>query len=111
MPVCLMLCYICGYLLSAEVERQLPLCVLTAFCTGAAACRSFTGHYSLRKAIAAQIFLDTFPQLVGTRFGDLVFRFSDGLVLGLLNRRSGACDIAPPADTLVSPSPPATGCA
>ena len=71
------------------------------------------GHGTLqsKKATAAQIFLDTFPQLVGTKFGDLVFRFSDGLVLGLLNRRSGACDIAPPADTLVSPSSPATGCA
>lgn len=49
-----------------------------------------------------QVFLDSFPQLVGTQFGDLVCRFSDGLVLGLLNRRSGACDIAPPAETLVS---------
>ena len=63
----------------------------------------------LTNIVGAQIFLDTFPQLVGTRFGDLVFRFSDGLVLGLLNRRSGACDIAPPADTLVGPASSATG--
>ena len=50
---------------------------------------------------AVQVFLDMFPQLVGTKFGELVYRFSDGLVLGLLNRRSGACDIAPPAETVV----------
>lgn len=64
-----------------------------------------------RQVSGAQVFLDIFPQLVGTRYGDLVPRFSDGLVLGLLNRRSGACDIAPPAETLVSrqrhPHPPA----
>ncbi|CAL5229603.1 g12963 [Coccomyxa viridis] len=54
-------------------------------------------------ASPSQVFLDSFPQLVGTQFGDLVCRFSDGLVLGLLNRRSGACDIAPPAETLVGP--------
>ena len=55
-----------------------------------------------RQAFGVQVFLDSFPQLVGTQYGDLVSRFSDGLVLGLLNRRSGACDISPPAETLVS---------
>ncbi len=49
------------------------------------------------------MFLDTFPQLVGTKFGDLVHCFADGIVLGLLNKRSGACDIAPPAEVLVRP--------
>ena len=52
-------------------------------------------------ASPSQVFLDKIPGLVGTRFGDLALRFADGLVLGLLNRRSGQCDIAPPADTLV----------
>lgn len=55
------------------------------------------------KESGVQVFLDTFPQLVGTKFGNLVYRFADGIVLGLLNRRSGACDIAPPAETLVRP--------
>ena len=61
-------------------------------------------HVSCRRMswCGVQVFLDSFPQLVGTQYGDLVCRFSDGLVLGLLNRRSGACDIAPPAETLVS---------
>lgn len=56
-----------------------------------------------KEGSGVQVFLDTFPQLVGTKFGDLVYRFADGIVLGLLNRRSGACDIAPPAETLVRP--------
>jgi len=64
--------------------------------------RTLLHAQAFQSKTCAQVFLDTFPQLVGTKFGDLVYRFSDGLVLGLLNRRSGACDIAPPADCLVS---------
>ncbi len=53
-------------------------------------------------ASPSQVFLEKFPQLVGLPFGGLALRFVDGTVLGLLNRRSGKCDIAPPADALVS---------
>jgi hypothetical protein len=52
-------------------------------------------------ASPSQVFLDKFPQLVGMQFGNLALRFADGLVLGLLNRRSGGCKIAPPAETQV----------
>ncbi|KAK9908516.1 hypothetical protein WJX75_009020 [Coccomyxa subellipsoidea] len=54
-------------------------------------------------ASPSQVFLEKLPPLVGVPFGDLALRFADGTVLGLLNRRSGKCDIAPPADTLVGP--------
>ena len=57
-------------------------------------------------ASPSQVFLEKLPQLVGIPFGDLALRFADGTVLGLLNRRSGKCDVAPPADTLVRHSPP-----
>lgn len=53
-------------------------------------------------ASPSQVFLEKFPQLVGLPFGGLALRFVDGTVLGLLNRRSGKCDIAPHADALVS---------
>lgn len=53
-------------------------------------------------ASPSQVFLEKLPQLVGVPFGELALRFADGTVLGLLNRRNGQCDIAPPANTLVS---------
>ena len=65
-------------------------------------------------ASPSQVYLDTLPQLVGLRFGDLALRFADGIVLGLLNRRTGQCQIAPPACTTVSGSgclSPARPCA
>ncbi len=52
-------------------------------------------------ASPSQVFLEKFPQLVGVPYGELALQFADGTVLGLLNRRSGKCDIAPPTDTLV----------
>jgi len=52
-------------------------------------------------ASPSQVFLEKLPQLMGVPFGELALRFADGTVLGLLNRRSGQCDIAPPANTLV----------
>lgn len=48
-----------------------------------------------------QIFIESFPQLIGTPFGLLARYFSDGLVLGVLDRSSGRCTVAPAADTKV----------
>ena len=48
-----------------------------------------------------QCFIERFPQLVGQPFGHLARYFSDGLVLGLLDRSTGKCTVAPPADTAV----------
>ena len=58
-------------------------------------------------ASPSQVFLDSLPGLRGVPFGDLALRFDDGLVLGFLNRRTGRCDIVPPASTLVRASPAA----
>lgn len=53
----------------------------------------------------AQCFIERFPQLVGQPFGHLARYFADGLVLGLLDRSTGKCTVAPPADTAVRLSP------
>ena len=53
----------------------------------------------------AQCFIERFPQLVGQPFGHLARYFADGLVLGLLDRSTGKCVVAPPADTTVSLAP------
>ena len=57
-------------------------------------------------ASPSQVFLDTFPELAGLRVGDLALRFADGIVLGLLNRRTGKCQVVPPASTTVSAPAP-----
>lgn len=57
----------------------------------------------------AQCFIERFPQLTGQPFGHLARYFSDGLVLGLLDRSTGKCVVAPPADTPVSSAPELTG--
>ena len=43
----------------------------------------------------SQIYLHHFPELVGVAFGNLNWHFPDGLVLGLMHRRTGDCRIAP----------------
>jgi hypothetical protein len=52
-------------------------------------------------ASPSQLFLDAFPALTGERFSGLALRFADGIPLGLLNRRTGQCQVAPPASAKV----------
>ena len=47
-------------------------------------------------------YLEYFPQLAGQTFGELCFWFDDAIVMGLVNRRSGACQITPDPTTMVS---------
>jgi hypothetical protein len=35
------------------------------------------------------LYVHHFPQLAGTRFGDLAYLFPDGLVMGMVDRRTG----------------------
>ena len=40
--------------------------------------------------------------MAGQTFGDLAFFFDDGIVLALVNRRTGVCTVTPPPQTVVS---------
>jgi hypothetical protein len=47
-------------------------------------------------------YLEHFPHLAGQTFGDLSFWFDDAIVLALVNRRTGLCEITPDPNTVVS---------
>ncbi len=53
-------------------------------------------------AMSAAGYLEDFPELIGQQFGDLRFWFDDAIVMGLVNRRTGACQITPEPTTVVS---------
>ena len=44
-------------------------------------------------------YLEYYPQLAGRTFGDLAFFFDDGIVIALINRRTGVCTVTPPPET------------
>ena len=47
-------------------------------------------------------YLEHFPHLAGQTFGDLPFWFDDAIVMGLVHRRTGQCEITPDPSTVVS---------
>lgn len=52
-------------------------------------------------AMSTAGYLEDFPELIGQQFGDLCVWFDDAIVMGLVNRRTGACQITPDPTTVV----------
>ena len=96
---CWKLCLECVHVKDVAVDRLVVQCRLARMVQHPAVADVSKALWSF--ASESQIFLDSMPQFVGRPFGDLALMFGDGLVLGLLNRRSGQCEIAPIADTRV----------
>ena len=53
-------------------------------------------------SVSAAGYLEYFPELTGQQFGDLCFWFDDAIVMGIVNRRTGSCQITPDPTTVVS---------